>query len=338
MRWDVEYTITMSSSGRRTGAPRWSAALFAVATLTAWPLAAAPRRGARLAWARTEEAERCINAQSLQEDVIARLGWNPFVLPRDLEMEGTMARTRTGYRADLRFRDATGQPLGRRTLESREPTCRDLGEAVAVAITVAIDPDAVPTRPATDKVEPEPPPPSPPPAEPAHPGERRPRVRVSLMGGAGAGVVPDLAAVTSIRVGALVHDHIEIGLGSTLFHEADAAGLGFSLTSGELRGCLRPGGGGDIFRICATFLAGLFSSWVQSPDLAPIEVGAFPWFAGGGGPALSLPVAGRLRLELMVEAFVPFTRRQAFVRAVPEPVWEQSTIAGRGEVGVGALF
>src|SRR5688500_15699138 len=99
-----------------------------------------PRKGARLTWVGGIGAERCVGARGLEEDVKARLGYDPFALPSDLAIEGTAVRASAGFRAELVVRDARGNLLGTRQLASKEADCRSLGEAVAVAITVAIDP------------------------------------------------------------------------------------------------------------------------------------------------------------------------------------------------------
>lgn len=44
----------------------------------------APRKGVRMTWARGVGADRCVGHIGLEEDVKARLGYDPFVLPREL--------------------------------------------------------------------------------------------------------------------------------------------------------------------------------------------------------------------------------------------------------------
>jgi hypothetical protein len=49
---------------------------------------ASPRKGARITWARGIDADRCVGATGLEEDVKARLGYDPFALPADLDGDG----------------------------------------------------------------------------------------------------------------------------------------------------------------------------------------------------------------------------------------------------------
>lgn len=323
------------------------AALAAIASLVWGPsvaIAAPPapaRKGARITWVRGIDAEKCVGRTGLEEDVKARLGYDPFALPSELAIEGTVVRVSpTGFRAELVVRDASGKALGSRQLSSREADCRSLGEAVAVAITVAIDPDAPGTRapiveetPFVAVAEPAPPPrvdPSPPPDVE--------RVHAMVMGGASAGIVPDVAPSASLRVRAILGRYFELGLGAHFWPESRTSGVGFGITSGSLDACVIPFASARVLRWCAGAHGGVFDVFVHAAELAPVEVGAFVWAAAETGPALSIPVAGALRLELSASALVPIVRRQAFVRGQSEALWEQSVVGGRADVGMGATF
>jgi hypothetical protein len=296
---------------------------------------ASPRKGARITWARGIDADGCVGATGLEEDVKARLGYDPFALPADLAVEGTIVRAPpAGFRAELIVRDAGGQLLGTRQLASRDAECRSLGEAVAVAITVAIDPDAPGTRaPALEELPPaivqETPVTLPPPA----PRMAR-RVHALLTGGASAGLLPDVAPSIALRVRAAVGERFEVGVGAHFWPESKTRGVGFSIATGSLDGCFVA----HAFRWCAAFHAGAFDVFVHEPALAPVEVGMFPWLAAETGPSFSVPVAGALHLEAGLSAILPILRRQAFVRGTPEPLWEQSVVGGRADVGLGASF
>ena len=134
---------------------RWGLVAMLTLVLAAPSVAAAgaptgtQRRGARITWARGAGAEVCVGQVGLEEDVKARLGFDPFALPRDLGVEGVIVRQPRGFHAELVIRDASDRVLGTRQLSSPEPDCRSLGQAVAVTITVAIDPDASGETPTT---------------------------------------------------------------------------------------------------------------------------------------------------------------------------------------------
>ena len=303
------------------------------------PPAPQAHKGARITWVRGIDAERCVGRAGLEEDVKARLGYDPFTLPSEIAIEGTIVRVApAGFRAEIVVRDPSGKTLGTRQLASRDIDCRSLGDAVAVAITVAIDPDAPGTRaPVVEEApfvavgEPPPPPPAPPPPVSE-------RVHAMLTGGASVGLLPDVAPSTSLRVRAIVAPWIEIGIGAHVWPESQTKGFGFAIASGSLDACAMPLAGARLLRWCAAIHGGVFDVFVHAAELAPVDVGAFAWAAAESGPALSIPVVGALRLEIGVSAFVPILRRQAFVRGQSEPLWEQSVVGGRAEVGVGATF
>ena len=319
------------------------ALLFAASVAVAAPWAgvadAAPpeRKGARLAWVRGIGADRCVGWIALEDDVKARLHYDPFALAADVQIEGAVVQVPSaGFRAEIVVRDPNGKLLGTRQLNSHEPDYRALSEAIAVAITVAIDPDA-PMTPAKT-VEPSPfveeplPPPPPPPAPP------RERGSAIVTGGAAAGIVPSIAPMASLHVRANVTERLTVGLGGHFIAPSRADGVGFSLTSGAVELCSAPIDGAPAFRWCGAFLAGAFAVFVHAPELAPVEVGAFPWLAGETGPEVAIPLGGAVRFEIGARAVVPLTRRQAFVRGQPDPLWEQSAVAGRAAAGLGVVF
>lgn len=301
---------------------------------------ASPRRGARLVWARGAGAEGCVGVAGLTEDVKARLGYDAFVLPAELEIEGTAQRTARGFRADLTFRRADGSPIGKRELESRDKDCRSIGEAVAVAITVAIDPDspavAVPAveEPPAELADAAPLPAATPP-EVASP---RARGRLSLAGGATAGLLPGLMPMARLRAAIFVTERLELGAGVTWSPEAREGIYGFNLTTGEVLGCFSPWGARGLVRACGGLLAGAFGTFVHSRALEPVDVGIFPWLGAEAGVTLSVPIAGPATVELAGSAVVPFLRRQGFVRGTPAPVWEQEIVALRADLGLGLTF
>ncbi len=314
------------------------AAAFALLLGVTHARADAPRRGARLTWARGAGAERCVGLLGLQEDVKARLGYDPFALPSELAIEGVIVRGTKGFRAELVVRDGADRPLGTRQLASAEPDCRSLGEAVAVAITVAVDPEA--SGVATPLVE-EVPATSVPPAPvaaPPSPIAATPHGHATLAGGASVGLVPGVVPMVSLRVRANLGERVEIGVGGHFLAESQQDGLGYALTSGGVEGCFVPSLAVRWLRWCADVQVGAFQVYVHAAELAPVEVGAFPWAGAGTGPALSLPITGPLHLDASISALVPLARRQAFLRGQTDPIWEQSVVTGHADLGLGASF
>jgi hypothetical protein len=308
--------------------------------LNAAPARAAPRRGARLIWARGMGADGCVGAMGLEEDVKARLGYDPFGLPSELSVEGTVVRAARGFRAELVTWDAAGRLVGTRQLASREADCRSLGEAVAVAITVAIDPEAPGTPPSAQVHEAPLSAPSPDStaARPVEAMSLRARGHATLSGGASVGLVPGLAAVASLRAGRSFGDRWELGLGTYFWPERRVERVGFALATAALEACAAPWTSALWLRWCGALHLGLFQVFVHAPELTPVEVGMFPWAGGDTGPAVSFPLVGSLRLDARIAAVVPIMRRQALLRGQATPLWEQSTVAGRAELGLRAEF
>ena len=301
-------------------------------------------RGAQLTWARGEGTGRCVGALGLAEDVKTRLGYDPFRAPVELAIEGVVVREARGFRAELVVRRPDGSVLGTRRLLGREPDCRALGEAIAVAITVAIDPDAPGTRASTDLEAGEEgstssAPASPPPAPLVVPSPlARGAARVTLSIGATAGVVPNVPGVVALRVHASASRLWEIGLGAHAWPGSSEGGLGFALTSASLDACASPITTAAALRWCAAAHAGVFYAFVQAPELAPIDAGGAPWAAIETGPSVVVPLVGSFRLDGGVSALVPLVRRVAFVAGRTSPVWEQAAVAPRAEIGVAAVF
>jgi hypothetical protein len=300
---------------------------------------AARRKGARIVWVRGALADRCVGQIGLEEDLKRRLGYDPLALPSELTIEGAVVRAAAGFRAELVVRDAEGKVLGTRQLASADADCRALGEAVAVAMTVAIDPEI--GGPPPPIVEEEPlaiAPAAPLPCPPPPPSAREPRGRAAVTAGASAGIVPEVGLVTSLRAHRAFGELWELGVGAHFWPESRTGGVGFAVASAALESCIAPIASFRLVRWCAALHAGLFHVFVHAPELAPVEVGMFPWAAAETGPSLSVPLVGGLRLEAGISALVPLLRRQALVRGQSEPVWEQSAVGGRAELGLGAAF
>ena len=317
--------------------------------------ASGTRRGARIVWARGPTAERCVGVLGLQEDVKARLGYDPFVLPSEVSVEGVVVGAGRGFRAELVIRDAAGKVLGTRALASQEHDCRSLGEAVAVAITVAVDPDAsfsgaraAPIDGVEDLAAPEPAPVAPPAARTLELTVQPVSMSglATLAAGVAIGILPGVTPVASLRTRAVIGARGELGVAAHLWPESRTGGVGFALATIAVEGCLLPWGPRQTtgnaelgwFRWCAAAHAGTFHVFVHASALTPVDVGTFPWVGAETGPAVSIPLVNSLHLEAGVSVLVPLTRRQALLRGRAEPVWEQSAAVGRADLGLGMHF
>lgn len=302
-------------------------------------------RGARLTWARAQGAEACVGPLGLEESVKKLLGGDPFVLPPELAIEGVFVREARGLRADVWLRDRDGRTLGRRTVRSSAADCAELGRATATIVAVMIDPDHDGPREA--KVD-EPSPDTAPPAPAAPPADLRetlddaelPSLQAALTVGATAGLVPGPSDVYALRADLAVHRLVSVGLGASWFRPTRAGGrdgdFAFGLTTAEARACLTPWGPRGALRVCGALLVGAFDASLRRTTLRPLEVGVFPWLGAELGPSVALPLdrAGAVAITAGVSAFVPILRRQGLVGGSAEPVWEQSPVGGRAELGL----
>lgn len=116
------------------------------------------RTTAQLTYARDAGALRCPDEDELRDSVSARLGYVPFVASGQLVIDARIDSTRAGLRARVSVRDELGRAVGDRTITSATRDCDELARALALAISVAIDPMVLLG-----------PPPEPPPEPPVEP-------------------------------------------------------------------------------------------------------------------------------------------------------------------------
>lgn len=144
----------MCGAELRTALSRWAAPLFgaglALGALSRSTRAAAqvvaPR--ASLVVIRGDGAERCPDAPALAAQVRRIVGADVLMAPAEAEaqtasvdswLQVALTRDVAGYRAQI---SAFGRRQGTRTLEDVGPSCASLAEAVAVTISIILDPYA----------------------------------------------------------------------------------------------------------------------------------------------------------------------------------------------------
>jgi len=119
-----------------------TAALIGCAT-SAWAPPAACLSWARFTYARGQGAESCPDETTLRAAVVARLGYDPFVLSAERTIIAMVAREHRTLRANVQIVDETGLVKGVRRLEAGFDQCRELAAAMALAISIAVDPTRV---------------------------------------------------------------------------------------------------------------------------------------------------------------------------------------------------
>ena len=82
----------------------------------------------------------CPDQAQLRSAAVARLGYDPFVMNAPSTLYATISRTARGLRGEIRLEDPSRENPGARQIESTSGDCTELGKAMALAISVAIDP------------------------------------------------------------------------------------------------------------------------------------------------------------------------------------------------------
>ena len=117
--------------------------LTLAAFLVALPDAASGAQAARLVYSRNAGASACPDEGDLRQAVQRRLGYDPFVAYSQRTMVVELRGDTSGLTAHLYMVDPDNVAGGIRELASPAPDCKELISAVALAISIAIDPDAI---------------------------------------------------------------------------------------------------------------------------------------------------------------------------------------------------
>jgi hypothetical protein len=123
----------------------------------------APPTTARLEFSRGRGAELCPDEEAVQRAVTARLGYDPFRPDAPRIVTAIVRRDQGSLRGDVELRDRKGAVKGTRHLSAAENDCPELVAAMALAISIAIDPQSLLRPPLPSSPEP----PTPPEPEPA---------------------------------------------------------------------------------------------------------------------------------------------------------------------------
>lgn len=305
---------------------------------------AAPQPGYGLEW---DAPPGCPGADDVRRAIDRSLG------PGVVSDGKTDARIRiisieSGYRMDLIL---AGPSAGERTLEASD--CRDLADAAALIVAIAVDPNVLTRSPAPrvqptsnavpapaetspgpapedaptgSEVEPDGAPPSS--ADPtgsAAPQAERRRAQLSLRLAAGAGfaLVPGVTGALELGVGLAGRAwRVDLGLNYWIPKRADAgsdadAGGRFQIAAASLRGCGVPQAGPVRFPLCAGLDVGTMIGRGTGQDVAA-RTAAQPWVAVRAGPAVRWRVIPRLTLWLGGDVLVPLVRPRFHTDATPD--------------------
>lgn len=299
---------------------------------------------ARLEWVRLEGAASCIDAAELEARVKRRLGTEPFDPRATRSIEGVVHRTGKVWRAQIvvRTRREDVNPP-RRELKSVAEDCESLGNAVVLAVALAIDPAAAFSD-APEKA----PPPSPaaeaptasPPVPPiAHP-EPRLAGRAELTLESQLGILPRASFGLGLGVATLLTRRFELGLRAQAFPEVEVSGVpsyavGLAALTLELCGVATPTQWLDL-RACAGPSLSLLHASVLAGDRT--QPGQRASLAADLGLDAAFAWSQNLAFVLGARAAMPVTRYRFTLEGSDPALFTQSPVAAVAHAGLQLRF
>lgn len=332
-------------------------ALLASALLGASSVRAQPApRPVRLVYT---GADGCPAEPGLRAAVVARLGRDPFRDDALRTLTAAVRRTSRGLRAAVELREAGGAVVGARRLSTADDDCDELVAALALAISIAIDPQSRLRPTATPPLAPPPAPPpqagAPPAQPPPPPALLEPPIVEPPIALPLPAALPSPAPASPWRFRLRGGAHVPFGLlpGST---------GGLSLDLGARRGAfsLTLGAEADLPTTRAADAGGEVRAWLVAARLAPcLHLGAAAicglaslgslrgsgsgvalprtdvtiFAALGARIAAEIPITSRLALAPHADLAVPLTHTT--LQLAGADVW--STPAAHGAMGLAAV-
>jgi hypothetical protein len=285
----------------------------------------------RLSYQRGAGAERCPDELAVRSAVAARLGYDPFHEPAQLELEARVAAQGTGLLGSVTAKSSDGQSRGSRELRSEQADCAELSSALELAISIAIDPPSIMRPAGAPPKAPEPPPPPPAPAPAAPSPWAHPIWEVQAGAAVSFGVAPTTAAWGFVLGAAARWPWLSAGLEG----RADLPATG-PAASGQARTSLIfasfvPCARLWYFGACAIFSGGALRA--EGVDLPDSRQYTSAYLALGARLTGELELGRYFALRAQVELRTPVVRTTLTVAG--DPVWTEPPIAGSlGIVGV----
>ena len=271
----------------------------------------------RLVYVRAPGAESCPDEPAMRRAVATRLGYDPFRPFANTTLTAEVRREKNVFRGRVRLVDEAGVERGARDLESRADDCSDLTTAMALSMSIAIDPlsmmrpqpsgdpppEAAPDPAPVDPAPPSPAPPAPPPADvpppPIAPRKDAPdpaRFALGVGGHLAFGVAP--APALGFRIsGELATQRLSIGLEGRfdLAASAESSEGGrarTSLAGAALVPCLRV----PLAWVCAVALVSRVEA--EAVGVSAPRGDAFLFLGGGGRLVTAIPLPQDFSLRI----------------------------------------
>lgn len=320
-----------------------------------------------LSWVRGAGADACASARVVTREVERRLGRPVFELGAERSLEVQVTRAGAGFRGEVFVRDASGQIIGQRTLESADADCSALVEATVLALALVIDPDAasrlprpgvaafesplpapsVPARPpstAPARIEPSAPPLPPAACLPARstPPERHVAVAISGRALLQAGVVPGLDPGFELAAGVRPRERLGYALSVALAPSKTVTrGIG-SLDIGLSRVALLmtvDAARSERWRLLLAAGPSVGALHVAVREPVPVlSPGDYWWLTAQLGLDLQASISHGVFVEIGAAGFAALWRRELRVLGQSAAVWRQPWLSGAGFLGAGLAF
>jgi len=307
--------------------------------------AAAPT--GRLIYSRASDVDSCPDEETLRHAVAARVGYDPFFAWARRTVVVNVVRRRQEFVATVNLIDEQSIAHGARELRTGGE-CRELLDAVALAIAIAIDPQILAHPPESSAPVPPPPPPStviaaPPPvaAPPASPVERGPspppsaaptafEASIGLV--ASSGDAPNMAAGLSAG-GAVRWAPVSVGLEGRVDAPATESATGGGQVSSQLVVvAVVPCRSFGPFAACAVVQGGAMRAWSNGvPDRRTAWTES--WEVGGRA-GVFVPVATNLFLRVRTDILGNLHRASLELRGTG--VWPAAPVTSC--IGVDAVL
>ncbi|APR85799.1 Hypothetical protein A7982_11148 [Minicystis rosea] len=329
--------------------------LLAMLLFTA-PLRAEPPRTARLAFTRGAGAERCPDEAALRKSVTARLGYDPFREDASRSITAGVTRAGSALHGDVTLNDGAGHVSGTRRLTVTNDDCEELVASMALAISIAIDPEVLfrpsppeaPIAPPPRAPEPAPsasaPLPSPPrapsppsasipeplPAALPPPRPSRVRFRAGVGGVIAIGAAPAVNGGISTQVG-FRHRAFSAALeGRFDVPATTAAPTGGTVRAGLTTASLVPCFHASVFAACGLATVGALRGVGTGVPGAKADVTPFATLGARAG--VEIPIAGIFAADLHGDLAVTLTRTA--LQLDGRDVWITPRVAGAFGAGV----
>jgi hypothetical protein len=317
--------------------------------LAMWPSSARgdDRVHASLTYAPDADIERCPTATELEDAVAARVGYDPFDgsttgadAPRR-EVVVAVHRRAGGIVGVLELR---GPRPGIRELASPSGDCRELLDALAVAIAIGIDPASL-TRPPGELPAPAPVPapapgPAPAPIAAASSPDRvsaPPKEPVDVRVGAGPvvlfGELPATAAGIELGIGAR-WKWLEPAVGGIATLPVSLSTPQGQVTASLIAAALVPCGHADVVFVCVGLTLGALRG--EGDAVASPRRGSQLYSAASARAGAEVALSRTVWLRGYAEAVAPVTR--IALQLAAQDVWRVPSVAARVGVAAGIRF